>query len=560
MSLTEISASQFQEMVQAGANRLQINAEYVNSLNVFPVPDGDTGTNMNLSMTSGAKAVVDSTSEKVGDLATMLSKGLLMGARGNSGVILSQLFRGFSKQIPDVTVLNATDLAAAFTHGVETAYKAVMKPVEGTILTVAREAAKAGEKKAKSTDDVIEVMTAVVKGGKRALAKTPDLLPVLKEVGVVDSGGQGLLFVYEGFLSALNGEFQADEVYEPSPAEMDDMVNAEHHRSVQGQLATEDIHYGYCTEIMVKIGEGPTVDSQFDYEEFRNYLDGLGDSLLVVNDEEIIKVHVHTENPGEVLNYGQKFGSLVKIKVDNMRLQHETILEHDEDVNAFAQQKPTRTPYGIVAIAAGEGIQELFKSLGANYVISGGQTMNSSTEDIVKAIQEVNADKVIVLPNNKNIFMAADQAAEVAEIPVAVVPSKTISQGLTAMLSFNDQVSLDENKQTMTEMLSSVVSGQVTHAIRDTTIDGVKITEGDFLGMIDGKIVISNPDIVETSLDTLEKMITEDTEIVTILAGEGGSVKQAEALTAKLVERYPDLEFEIHQGDQPVYPYLFSAE
>ena len=560
MSLTEISASQFQEMVQAGANRLQINAEYVNSLNVFPVPDGDTGTNMNLSMTSGAKAVVDSTSEKVGDLATMLSKGLLMGARGNSGVILSQLFRGFSKQIPDVTVLNATDLAAAFTHGVETAYKAVMKPVEGTILTVAREAAKAGEKKAKSTDDVIEVMTAVVKGGKRALAKTPDLLPVLKEVGVVDSGGQGLLFVYEGFLSALNGEFQADEVYEPSPAEMDDMVNAEHHRSVQGQLATEDIHYGYCTEIMVKIGEGPTVDSQFDYEEFRNYLDGLGDSLLVVNDEEIIKVHVHTENPGEVLNYGQKFGSLVKIKVDNMRLQHETILEHDEDVNAFAQQKPTRTPYGIVAIAAGEGIQELFKSLGANYVISGGQTMNPSTEDIVKAIQEVNADKVIVLPNNKNIFMAADQAAEVAEIPVAVVPSKTISQGLTAMLSFNDQVSLDENKQTMTEMLSSVVSGQVTHAIRDTTVDGVKITEGDFLGMIDGKIVISNPDIVETSLDTLEKMITEDTEIVTILAGEGGSVKQAEALTAKLVERYPDLEFEIHQGDQPVYPYLFSAE
>ena len=547
-------------MVQAGANRLQINAEYVNSLNVFPVPDGDTGTNMNLSMTSGAKAVVDSTSDKVGELATMLSKGLLMGARGNSGVILSQLFRGFSKQIPDVTTLNATSLAAAFTHGVETAYKAVMKPVEGTILTVAREAAKAGEKKAKSTDNVVEVMTAVVKGGKRALAKTPDLLPVLKEVGVVDSGGQGLLFVYEGFLSALNGEFQADEVYEPSPAEMDDMVNAEHHRSVQGQLATEDIHYGYCTEIMVKIGEGPTVDSQFNYEEFRNYLDGLGDSLLVVNDEEIIKVHVHTENPGEVLNYGQKFGSLVKIKVDNMRLQHETILEHDQGVNTLAQQKPTRTPYGIVAIAAGEGIQELFKSLGANYVISGGQTMNPSTEDIVKAIQEVNADKVIVLPNNKNIFMAADQAAEVAEIPVVVVPSKTISQGLTAMLSFNDQVSLDENKRTMTEMLSSVVSGQVTHAIRDTTIDGVTITEGDFLGMIDGKIVISNPDIVGTSLDTLEKMITEDTEIVTILAGEGGSVEQAEALTAQLAERYPELEIEIHQGDQPVYPYLFSAE
>ncbi|MGM9903527.1 MAG: DAK2 domain-containing protein [Enterococcus sp.] len=560
MSVTEISASQFQEMVQAGANRLQKNAEYVNSLNVFPVPDGDTGTNMNLSMTSGAKAVVDSSSDKVGELAALLSKGLLMGARGNSGVILSQLFRGFSKQIPDVTVLTAPELAAAFTHGVETAYKAVMKPVEGTILTVAREAAKAGEKKAKATDDVIEVMTAVVKGGRRALAKTPDLLPVLKEVGVVDSGGQGLLFVYEGFLSALTGEFQADEVYEPSPAEMDDMVNAEHHRSVQGQLATEDIHYGYCTEIMVKIGEGPTVDSQFDYEEFRNYLDGFGDSLLVVNDDEIIKVHVHTENPGEVLNYGQKFGSLVKVKVDNMRLQHETILEHDEATNTPAKQAKPRVPYGIIAIAAGKGVQELFESLGANYVISGGQTMNPSTEDIVKAINEVNADQVILLPNNKNIFMAADQAAEVADLPVAVVPSKTISQGLTAMLSFNEQASLEENKQTMTEMLTSVVSGQVTHAIRDTMIDGVKITEGDFLGMIDGKIVISNPDILATSFATLEQMINDDTEIVTILAGEGGSVSQAEELSTKLSETHPNLEIEIHQGDQPVYPYLFSAE
>ena len=559
MSVTEISASQFQEMVQAGANRLQANAEYVNSLNVFPVPDGDTGTNMNLSMTSGAKAVVDSTSEKVGELAAVLSKGLLMGARGNSGVILSQLFRGFSKQIPEVETLNATNLAAAFTHGVETAYKAVMKPVEGTILTVAREAAKAGEKKAKSTDDVIEVMTAVVKGGKRALAKTPDLLPVLKEVGVVDSGGQGLLFVYEGFLSALNGEFQVDDIYEPSPAEMDEMVNAEHHRSVQGQLATEDIHFGYCTEIMVKIGEGPTVDSQFDYEGFRNYLDGLGDSLLVVNDDEIIKVHVHTEHPGEVMNYGQKFGSLIKVKVDNMRLQHETILEHDEDVQEFTEEK-VRVPYGVVAIAAGQGIQELFESLGANYVISGGQTMNPSTEDILKAIKDVNADQVIVLPNNKNIFMAADQAAEVAEIPVAVVPSRTISQGLTAMLSFNDQVSLEENKATMTDVLSSVISGQVTHAIRNTSIDGVEIVEGDFLGMIDGKIVISNPDIVDTSLTTLKQMINEDTEIVTILAGEGGTVAQAEELAATRTEKYPDLEIEIHQGDQPVYPYLFSAE
>lgn len=557
MNVTEISASQFQEMVQAGASRLHVNAEYVNSLNVFPVPDGDTGTNMNLSMTSGAKAVADSRSEKVGELTMILSKGLLMGARGNSGVILSQLFRGFSKQIPDVVTLNAKDLAAAFTHGVETAYKAVMKPVEGTILTVSREAARSGERKAKETDDCIEVMEAVVKGAKRALAKTPDLLPVLKEVGVVDSGGQGLLFIYEGFLEALSGEFLATEVYEPSPGEMDEMVNAEHHRGVSGHVATEDIKFGYCTEIMVQIGEGPTVDSDFDYETFRNYLNELGDSLLVVNDDEIIKVHVHTEHPGEVMNYGQKFGSLVKIKVDNMRLQHETLVEHD--AKAAVAQKP-RVPFAVIAIAAGEGVQALFRSLGASYIISGGQTMNPSTEDILKAVKEVNADQVIILPNNKNIFMAADQAAEVADIPVAVVPTKTISQGMTAMLAFNDQQTLEENKTTMTEMIESVVSGQVTTAVRDTTIDNVEIKKDDYLGMIDGKIVVSEPDMFKASLDTLKRMIDEETEIVTIIVGEEGTMKEAEKFVEALTAEYEDLETELHEGGQPVYPYLFSAE
>ncbi|WP_407856716.1 DAK2 domain-containing protein [Enterococcus hailinensis] len=560
MKVTEISASQFQEMVEAGAKRLQVNAEYVNSLNVFPVPDGDTGTNMNLSMTSGATAVVNSASDKVGELANFLAKGLLMGARGNSGVILSQLFRGFSKAILDVETLNAEDLAKALVHGVETAYKAVMKPVEGTILTVARESAKAGERKAKQTDDVIEVMTDVVKFGKKALDKTPDMLPVLKEVGVVDSGGQGLLFIYEGFLSALTGEFQADDTYEPSPAEMDEMVNAEHHRSVQGQLATEDITFGYCTEIMVRLGEGPTVDSAFDYDTFRNYLDGIGDSLLVVNDEEIVKVHVHTEHPGEVMNYGQKFGALIKVKVDNMRLQHETILEHDEEVTAFEATPAERKPFAVIAIAAGEGVQELFKSLGADYVISGGQTMNPSTEDILKAIKEVNADQVVVLPNNKNIFMAADQAAEVSEIPVVVVPSKTVSQGMTAMLAFNGEQSLEDNKTAMTDMLESVISGQVTHAIRDTSIDGVEIHEGDFLGMIDGKIVLSEPDQYQTTLDTLNKMINEDIEIITIIVGEDGNQAEAEKISEALEASHPDLEVEIHEGNQPVYPYLLSAE
>lgn len=557
MKVTEISASQFQEMVEAGAKRLQANAEYVNSLNVFPVPDGDTGTNMNLSMTSGAKAVAGSTAEKVGELAGALAKGLLMGARGNSGVILSQLFRGFSKQIPDVTTLAAGDLAAAFTRGVETAYKAVMKPVEGTILTVSREAARAGEKKAKDTDDVIAVMTAVVTGAKRALEKTPELLPVLKEVGVVDSGGQGLLFIYEGFLSALNGEFQADDTYEPTPVEMDEMVNAEHHRSVQGQLATEDIKFGYCTEIMVRLGEGPTVDDVFDYETFRNYLDGLGDSLLVVNDDEIVKVHVHTEHPGEVMNYGQKFGSLVKVKVDNMRLQHETILEHDQHATAPAAPKK---PYAVIAIAAGKGVSELFKSLGASYVISGGQTMNPSTEDILTAIEKVNAEQVIILPNNKNIFMAADQAAEVAELPVAVIPSRTVTQGMSAMLAFNENAHLAANKAAMTEVLTAVVSGQITHAIRDTSIDGVEIHNGEFLGMVDGKILVSLPELLQASLATLAEMISEDTEIVTIIFGEDADEATAKQLAAELASDHPDLEIEIHEGDQPVYPFLFAAE
>lgn len=554
MEVTNIRASQFQSMVQAGADRLQEHAEYVNSLNVFPVPDGDTGTNMNLSMISGAKAVSDSTSDKVGELATHLSKGLLMGARGNSGVILSQLFRGFAKQIPDVETLSGKELAAAFTHGVNTAYKAVMKPVEGTILTVARVAAEFGERKATETDDCVAVMTAVVSGAKKALAKTPDLLPILKEVGVVDSGGQGLLFIYEGFLSVLNGEYVPENDFE-TPAAMDEMINAEHHRSVHSHLATEEITFGYCTEIMVKIGDGPTADTAFEYDTFRNYLNELGDSLLVVNDDEIIKVHVHTEYPGEVMNYGQKFGSLMKVKVDNMRVQHETLLENDS-----APVKKPRVPYAIIAIAAGNGVQELFKSLGASYVISGGQTMNPSTEDILKAIDAVNADQVIVLPNNKNIFMAADQAAEVADIPVVVVPSKTISQGMTAMLAFNDQVGLAQNQAAMTEMLTSVVSGSLTHAIRDTAIDGITIKEGDFLGMIDGKIVVSKTDALEVAFETLKQMMDEETEIVTIIIGEEGTQEQAEQMEAALLAMNEELEVEIHHGDQPVYPYLFAAE
>lgn len=555
MEVTKLEGKQFQAMVAIGANRLNKNAEFVNSLNVFPVPDGDTGTNMNLSMTSGAKSVNSSTSDEVGELANALSKGLLMGARGNSGVILSQLFRGFSKAITGKQTIDAKEFAAAFTSGVETAYKAVMKPVEGTILTVARESAKAGEKKAKDTDNIITVMEAVVRGAKKSLAKTPDLLPVLKEVGVVDSGGQGLLFVYEGFLEALTGNVVAEDYHQPNEKEMTEMVNAEHHRSVSNHIATEDIKFGYCTEIMVKIGEGETVDSEFDYDTFRNYLNEIGDSLLVVADDEIIKVHVHTEHPGEVMNYGQKFGSLMKIKVDNMRLQHETILEHEKDPAPVA-----KAPYGIIAIAAGEGVQELFKSLGANYIISGGQTMNPSTEDILKAVAEVHAEKVIILPNNKNIFMAADQAAEVSDTPVVVVPSKTISQGMTAMLAFNDANDLETNKADMTAELENVVSGQVTIAVRDTAIDGVEIKKDDFMGIIEGKIKISKPNRQAVTIETLKEMITEDSEIVTIILGEDGNMSEAEEIVAAIEAEYSDIEVELHEGNQPVYPYILSVE
>ena len=558
MELKAINGGQFQAMVQVGANRLNQNAEFVNSLNVFPVPDGDTGTNMDLSMTSGAKAVREATSEHVGELAAILSKGLLMGARGNSGVILSQLFRGFSKKIEDKEELNAQDLADAFKNGVEVAYKAVMKPVEGTILTVSRGAAMAAEKKAKETDDALKVMEAALKGAKKALAKTPDMLPVLKEVGVVDSGGQGLVFIYEGFVESLSGKVVESEIYQPSPAQMEEMVNAEHHRSVQSHMSTEDIKFGYCTEIMVKIGEGPTVDSTFDYDTFRNYLNEIGDSLLVVADDEIIKVHVHTEQPGEVMNYGQKFGSLIKIKVDNMRLQHESLM--DTPSAPVVESPKEKAPYGIISIAAGKGVQDLFSSMGVNHVISGGQTMNPSTEDIMLAIQAVNAENVIILPNNKNIFMAADQAAEVSDVPTIVIPSKTISQGMTALLGFNDQVSLEENKKNMLEMLEGVTSGQVTTAVRDTSIDGVEIKKDDNLGMVEGKIVVSTPSRFDASLETLKQMINDDTEIVTILIGEDGTNEEASLLEEALLEMDSDLEVEIHQGDQPVYPYLFAAE
>lgn len=554
--MSKITTSLLQGMVQAASTRLAKQAEYVNSLNVFPVPDGDTGTNMSMTMTNGAKEVADKPASTVGEVGQILSKGLLMGARGNSGVITSQLFRGFAQAIKDKDELDGKDLATALQGGVEVAYKAVMKPVEGTILTVSRGAATAARKKAETTADAIEVMQAALDGANRALKKTPDLLPVLKEVGVVDSGGQGLVYIYEGFLSALTGDYIASDDFVATPAVMSEMINAEHHKSVAGHVATEDITFGYCTEIMVALRQGPTYVKDFDHAEFQDYLSNLGDSLLVVNDDEIVKVHVHTEDPGLVMQEGLKYGSLVKVKVDNMRNQHEAQVEKE----SFDQ--PSRPPkdFAIISVSAGDGLAEIFTSQGVDYVISGGQTMNPSTEDIIRAIEEVNAKQIIILPNNKNIQMAAEAAAEVAEQAAVVIPTRTIPQGLTSLLAFDASKSLEANQEAMTASLSEVKSGSITTAVRDTSIDGLEIHENDNLGMVDGKIVVSNPDMTKALSETFTHMLDEDSEIVTIYIGEEGEEALAENLAQELEEQYEDLEVEIYTGGQPVYPYLFSVE
>ena len=559
-TMKTITAQDFRAMVEIGEMRLSENSEFVNSLNVFPVPDGDTGTNMMLSFKSGAERVANSTATTVGDLAQDLAKGLLMGARGNSGVILSQLFRGFSKAVVGKEVITGEELAQAFTNGVETAYKAVMKPVEGTILTVARESAKRGVRKLETSNDIIEVMGSVLRGAEKSLAKTPDLLPVLKEVGVVDSGGQGLVFIYNGFFEALTGEavpvqsLQSNKIDLTSVAHHESGVDYEH-------VSTGDIKFGYCTEIMVKIGEGETVVDTFDYDTFRNYLNELGDSLLVVADDEIIKVHVHTERPGEVMNYGQRFGSLMKVKVDNMRLQHEEVLKTDYTAKVKEAAQKQKAEYGIVAVAAGEGVQELFKSMGVTTIINGGQTMNPSTEDILQAVKEAHAEKVIVLPNNKNIQMAANQAAEVSEdAAVAVVATRTISEGLASLLAFNPEASLEDNQAAMSEQMALVSSGQITNAVRDTNIDGVEIKKDDFMGIVDGKILVSIADRKEATLATIDKMIDDDSEILTIIYGEDADASEVEEITEAVEAKYPDVEVEVHEGNQPVYTYLLSVE
>lgn len=549
-----INGIQFADMVKMGAHHLFQNADYVDALNVFPVPDGDTGTNMNLSMTSGAKETGEHTVEHIGQTAQALSKGLLMGARGNSGVILSQLFRGFGKSVEQFSTLDAKKFAQALNYGVETAYKAVMKPVEGTILTVAKDSAKKAVEISETVEDISILMEAVVKEAKESLQRTPDLLPVLKEVGVVDSGGQGLVFVYEGFLASLKGEALPEKTVNSS---MDELVSAEHHKNVQGFMDTADIEFGFCTEFMVRLEEGKKA---FDETAFRNDLSAYGDSLLVISDDEIAKIHIHSETPGEVLTYGQQYGELIKIKIENMRQQHTEIVGEGYTKDNTPSKKAEVHPYAVVTVAMGEGISELLKSLGASSVIEGGQTMNPSTEDIVKAVEAVGAERVLILPNNKNIIMAAEQAAEVLNIEAAVVPTKTLPQGMAAILAFNGQATVEENKKNMTDAFAQVKTGQVTFAVRDTTIDGVEIKKDEFMAISEGKIILSDSSKEEVAKKLATDLIDEDAEIVTIIYGEDVSEEEATSFAAFIEEHFEHVEIETYNGKQPLYPYILSVE
>ncbi|MEW4769069.1 fatty acid kinase catalytic subunit FakA [Staphylococcus aureus] len=547
--ISRINGKLFADMIIQGAQNLSNNADLVDSLNVYPVPDGDTGTNMNLTMTSGREEVENNLSKNIGELGKTFSKGLLMGARGNSGVILSQLFRGFCKNIESESEINSKLLAESFQAGVETAYKAVMKPVEGTILTVAKDAAQAAIEKANNTEDCIELMEYIIVKANESLENTPNLLAVLKEVGVVDSGGKGLLCVYEGFLKALKGEKVEAKV---AKIDKDEFVHDEH--DFHGVINTEDIIYGYCTEMMVRFGKNKKA---FDEQEFRQDMSQFGDSLLVINDEEIVKVHVHTEYPGKVFNYGQQYGELIKLKVENMREQHREVIRKEQHT---AKPKMETVETAIITISMGEGISEIFKSMGATHIISGGQTMNPSTEDIVKVIEQSKCKRAIILPNNKNILMASEQAASIVDAEAVVIPTKSIPQGISALFQYDVDATLEENKAQMADSVNNVKSGSLTYAVRDTKIDGVEIKKDAFMGLIEDKIVSSQSDQLTTVTELLNEMLAEDSEILTVIIGQDAEQAVTDNMINWIEEQYPDVEVEVHEGGQPIYQYFFSVE
>ena len=558
MEVSTINAAVFAKMFLAGAKNLEAKKEWINELNVFPVPDGDTGTNMSMTIMSAAKAVSELENPTMKELAKAISSGSLRGARGNSGVILSQLFRGFTKVIAEYDELDVVILTEAMQKAVETAYKAVMKPKEGTILTVAKGAANKALELCDDTDDIVFFVDEVIKEADHVLSKTPDMLPVLKQAGVVDSGGQGLVQVLKGGYDSLIGK-EIDYSIEGSAASAGVMkITAE---------TEADIKFGYCTEFIIVLNQ-PLTEKQ--EHEYKNFLESIGDSIVVVADDEIVKTHVHTNDPGLAIQEALKHGSLSKIKIDNMREEHQEKLIKDAEKLAKEQKEEEtkeekteepRKEMGFISVSIGAGVNEIFNGLGVDYIIKGGQTMNPSTEDMLNAIDHVNADNIFILPNNKNIVLAANQAASLVEDKkIIVIPTKTIPQGITALINFIPDQSAEENAERMTEELENVKTGQVTYAVRDTVIDDKEIKQGDYMGIGDKSILAVGKDIKSTTEDMVAEMVDEESAIICIYYGEEVTEEDANALGAALEEKYPEVEVEIHFGGQPIYYYVISVE
>ncbi len=561
MAAKTIDAGQLKNIFLAGAQRLEANKEWINELNVFPVPDGDTGTNMTLTIMSAVGEVQALANPDMESLAKAISSGSLRGARGNSGVILSQLLRGFTKEIKKVHVLNATVIANAFQRASETAYKAVMKPKEGTILTVAKGMADKASELAAETEDLEKLFAAIIEHGDYVLSQTPEMLPVLKEAGVVDSGGQGLMQVMKGCMDAFLGkevDLSSMQAAAPRPA------------AAGSDVSTEDfdIKYGYCTEFMIHIDDRYTMEKELG---FKAYLESIGDSIVVVSDDEIVKVHVHTNDPGLAIQKALTFGPLSRMKIDNRREEHQEKLIKEASKKAAAEAAKVekaeekapepRKEAGFVAVSVGEGMSEIFRGLGVDTLIEGGQTMNPSTEDILNAIDTVNADVVYILPNNKNIILAAEQPMRLSDDKrVVVVPSKTVPQGITAAISFMPGMSPEENLEIMTEEMSHVKTGQVTYAVRSTSLDGVEVHEGDIMGIDDHSILAVGRTVGDTSFELIEKLIDEESELLSIYYGSEVKEDEAHALLDRAQAAFPNLEIEMHNGGQPIYYYVMSVE
>ncbi len=552
-----LNAETLKNMLISGANNLYNKYPEIDALNVFPVPDGDTGMNMNLTMSSGAKEIINRNDDNAHTIASSFSKGLLMGARGNSGVITSQIFRGFALSLENKRELTVIDFADAFVNGSQVAYKAVMRPVEGTILTVIRESSSMLNEKVKPDMTIEKAMDILLSEAKASLKRTPDLLPVLKEVGVVDSGGAGLVTIFEGMRSALHDAF----IEKIGVTSMDEKPAIK--GNVQSQIEAEDA-FGYCTEFIMRLG--PTDEKKvFNENRFKSVLGSRGNSIVVVRDDDIVKVHIHTLTPGDILSYAQNYGEFVTLKIENMTEQH-TKLKQGVDSEQEPQKEETpvgpKKDFAMLAISAGIGIDELFKELGVDEIVSGGQTMNPSTEDIVSKIRKLNAKNVFVFPNNSNIILAATQAKDVisGECNVEIIPSKTIPQGINAVSVYNPDASLEENIEEMNDAIARIKSGSVTNAIKDTSIDGVEIKKDQYMSIFGKTIIDCKEDKIDALYKLLEKMVDEDSYLLTLLIGEGVTKEETERIKKHIEETYPDLETEIREGDQPVYFFLLGVE